>query len=295
MVTCEFLSDALRAELLSLTNNFRCVRNRNGKKIKLAGLVKQLREVYNLSRGFALLIAGAAVLLCGNTEDKTLCLGALARHGCLEHDYSLVHTDHAPRPSTSFFVAGRGGGGGGGAASMPSPGVAPPRSGHGLEEYAPTEVDYGKLQCLLDVTKEDYLTAQDFAQARLNLAACRSKYGTDKIEPLSWPHFSMIAGETCLIMDVFGHEVPIKGRDGVVRMVTVVDKSVLRTWMGEERLPENYVKPREQIRLSRLKEERAEHEELLKDNAHDDRESGKSLLQAIVGIGWDALVSLHRS
>ena len=229
--------------------------------------------MYNLSRGFAALIAGTAVLLCGNAEARTLDLGALARHGRLEHDYSLAHTDVAFSSSAQ-------------------------QKGEPVRAYAPTEVDYAKLQCLLDVSKEEYLTARDLAQAQINLKS-QSNWngggGSDAHEPLSWPHFSMVTGETCLLMDVFGREVHIRGSDGVVRLTTVVDKSVLRTWMGEERLPDGYVRPREKISLKKFRDESAEHAELLEGLGleHVDRKESRSLLQAIIGVGWDAIVSLR--
>jgi hypothetical protein len=156
-------------------------------------LTQALRDVYNLSLPFALILSLVGIILCGHGFFR-LDLNGLAVHNRIEHDGSLAHADAAPG-----------------------------------QRFAPIPVNPNMLQRFLvyaALGKGMYL--EDFMRARVDREAQLEK-------PLDAIHAQIAQGEVAtawLVMrDDYG-KIPI-------------DR--LKQWWGEERLPDNWTKPRRVI------------------------------------------------
>ncbi|KDQ08568.1 hypothetical protein BOTBODRAFT_138825 [Botryobasidium botryosum FD-172 SS1] len=65
---------------------------RDGKNISALQLIRAQRTIYNISLPLASILAVGGILFCGHFPGK-LDLQELAKHGRIEHDASLVHSD----------------------------------------------------------------------------------------------------------------------------------------------------------------------------------------------------------
>ncbi|KAI0758969.1 Chloroperoxidase [Fomes fomentarius] len=185
----------------------------DGRNLTQAQLVSALSKVYNISSGFGSVLALGGLLLCGHkkpglTLARTVDLHDLARHNAIEHDGSLVHDD-APEPKS---------------------------------EFAPTAVDPALLQQLLDSAADDagWLRLGDLCHAQVR----RQTPGASR--PLDALHTTFAKGELALLFEAMGVSVeeakrlPAQGGDGAAK---VVPKRFLEQWLGEERLPDGWVRP----------------------------------------------------
>ncbi|ETW83610.1 hypothetical protein HETIRDRAFT_449299 [Heterobasidion irregulare TC 32-1] len=104
---------------------------RDGRNIHASQLISALREGLHLSLPLSLFLTFGSYLLLG--QFRHLSLADLARHGAIEHDVSLAHTD-----------------------------------AHASAEYAPCRIDKKALAALLrDSADGRVLTARDVAHARV--------------------------------------------------------------------------------------------------------------------------------
>ncbi|KAI0050209.1 Cloroperoxidase [Auriscalpium vulgare] len=96
--------------------------------------------------------------------------------------------------------------------------------------YAPAAVDKELLQDLLDVSETDYLTFEDFVRVRVARDATL-------LRPLTNLLTTVARGEVALTVEALGDA------DGRVA------KDRIRQWFGEQRLPEDWQRPRKAIGL----------------------------------------------
>jgi hypothetical protein len=114
-------------------------RPRNGRDIRPYQFIQALQEGYNLSYPLAAFLTWGSFILV--QQWKKMSLKDLARHGLLEHDASLAHTD---------AIEGK--------------------------EYAPTVVDKLYLKLLIADAKDGVgLTTEDIARARVRRESAYAK------------------------------------------------------------------------------------------------------------------------
>jgi hypothetical protein len=97
--------------------------------------------------------------------------------------------------------------------------------------FAPTTVNQDKVNQLASINPAG-LSIDDFAQARVQREAASP--------PLDSLHNTVAQGESAFMVLIFG------GDDGVVPVDSI------KQWLGEERLPDGYTRPAEQITFQRL-------------------------------------------
>jgi Peroxidase, family 2 len=163
-----------------------------------------IKKVYNLSFPMALLTTFGGYLLCGHRMRTRLDLHDLAKHNRIEHNASLVHQDA--------------------------------KDG---DEWAPCPVDHELLEKLLTQglggenegrDASDGITFDDLVEVRKRRLGDMAVNGH---APLSWFHNSMLSGETALVLLTLGDNGRKDGK---------VDREKLRSWLGEERLPDGWTK-----------------------------------------------------
>jgi len=167
----------------------------NGKDIGFLQLTQALRDVYNLSLPFALLLSFIGILFCGHGLFR-LDLHNLAVHNRIEHDASLVRADATPG-----------------------------------QRFAPIPINPSLLSTFLAyaaLNKGMYI--EDFMKARVD-----REHQLEK--PLDDIHAQIGQGEVATAWLV------MKDDNGKVSL----DR--LRQWWGEERLPDDWMKPRRVIGL----------------------------------------------
>jgi len=95
------------------------------------------------------------------------------------------------------------------------------------------------VQAMLDDVKGDVLTTESIARTR----ARREKESLLKGSPkLGFKQYTLAYGEPAIFLQAFGKQV--NGTEWQVK------KAYAKTWFGEERLPEGYVKPAKAISIS---------------------------------------------
>lgn len=195
---------------------------RDGKQINADIIIAALRKAFNLSRPLAFFLTRGATTLLGQS-GKYFCLEDLARHNRVEHDASIYHKDASAR-----------------------------------DEYAPITVSTEMLEQMFDDSENGiWMTPEDVARARVRREATYPK-GLDTI------HAEVARGEMAIVLNLFNNpdpqlltthsiEVPPVQRSFVSRFfrrilgkkeepvpLPGVPISFLKTWMGQERLPDGW-------------------------------------------------------
>ncbi|KAI0770831.1 Chloroperoxidase [Irpex lacteus] len=178
---------------------------RDGRDIGMFQMVYALREVYNLSLPLAFFLTIVGFVLCAPwwPFQWTMNLHDLSRHNHIEHNCSLCHAD--ARPGALF---------------------------------APWHVSFSLLHRLLGTTNTEYLTLQNFADARIQRAR-------DDPKPLCSMHREIAHGEAALTMLVLGQHPTKTGSDAEL----IVPHQFIHQWFGCSRLPEGWKRPEKEIGL----------------------------------------------
>ncbi|OSX60173.1 hypothetical protein POSPLADRAFT_1147192 [Postia placenta MAD-698-R-SB12] len=180
---------------------------RDGQNVTVPQLVHATTTVYHLSYPLALILSVVGAIKCGN--GWSIDLHALAKHGAIEHDGSLVHAD--------------------------TPSGCP---------YAPTTVDSDLVQQLLSVTPESSLSLHDFARARAerDVAMCNP---LDKLHAEIARGESALTVEILGSdgVDKLGKE---DTRGCPERRVS---KAFIEQWFVQEKLPDGWRRPEKAVGL----------------------------------------------
>ncbi|KAI0742866.1 Cloroperoxidase [Daedaleopsis nitida] len=188
----------------------------DGRSITLTQLVSALRHVYNVSSPVAMGLSLGGLVLCGRkkpglTFARELDLHDLARHNFIEHDGSLVHAD-APNPE---------------------------------DKFAPTAVEPALLRQLLDINTGD-LTLHDLCRFQLERHAPHASRTMDTL------HARFAKGEVALLYEVLSMAPSDAPRTDSAKTEErleprVVPKRFLEQWLGEERLPDGWKRPAQEL------------------------------------------------
>lgn len=179
----------------------------DGRNMSILQVTRAIKQVYNLSFPLALLLTLGGFLLCGHAFHTKLHLHDLAKHNKVEHDASLVHDN-----------AGTG------------------------NRWAPTSVNRGLLDELItEGSTAVHQTEKNTAIKNTNtpidssegltlysFALARTRRDTTLTKPLSFLHGTFARGESAFTLLTLGDA---RG---------VVSPALLRTWFGEERLPDGW-------------------------------------------------------
>jgi len=180
----------------------------DGRDLSILQVTRAIKQVYNLSFPLALLLTLGGFLLCGHAFHTKLHLHDLAKHNKVEHDGSLVHDNAGAGNRWAPTSVNRGL-----LDELITEGItAAHQNGHdGHEKNATTTpIDSG-----------EGLTLYSFALAR-------TRRDTTLTKPLSFLHRTFARGESAFTLLTLGDA---RG---------VVSPSLLRTWFGEERLPDGW-------------------------------------------------------
>lgn len=214
--------------------------------------------MYNISSGFGTVLALGGLLLCGHkkpglTLARTVDLHDLARHNAIEHDGSLVHDD-ALEPKSEF-----------------APTAVDPALLQQLLDSAADDAGWLRLGdlCHAQVWRQTAgasrpLDALHTTFAKGELALLYEAMGVSMEEAKRLPVQGSATGESGLHLAVNATQPDmsspadgsrLKGADGDVEAeagaqgqggagaAKVVPKRFLEQWLGEERLPDGWVRP----------------------------------------------------
>lgn len=196
----------------------------NGLNIPFFQLIHALRSVYRLSYPLAYLLTIAGFLLCGHLEGAGLStrlkldLHDLARHNRIEHNGSLGHADATPGDKY--------------APSVPDRKLIAQLLEGAYQPPLTASIQSGRVRQPVKVEPRTMLNFDDIAHARY----IRDSQMDKKLDPL---HAEIARGEAALLMETFSDSNGDIPREWVKR------------WFEEERLPDGWVGPREQIGLFR--------------------------------------------
>ncbi|KZS87528.1 Cloroperoxidase [Sistotremastrum niveocremeum HHB9708] len=213
----------------------------NGLDISPIQLIRALQTVYNASLPFSIFITLAGLWTAGYIKWtpwpklRIRSLHALALHGVIEHDASLVHENALPiHLSLKSFPS-----------DSKSPTPHSPQSGEEIKGklYAPTSPSPSLLAALLSDCTTPHPTSPNPGLGMSDIKRARQRRDKAISPPstkLDFVHEAFAWGESAKIMCVLGVGNFDEDNEGSGR---VVSAERIKAWLGEERLPDDWTRP----------------------------------------------------